>query len=108
MRTWAAWDENTPGSLEIELVGPESGDANGEFAYSLTVTDIVTSWTKVRTVRNKAARHMFAALVEIQAALPFPRLGIDSTRQRIHQRAPAVLVPAAADHLHPVPAAERE
>jgi hypothetical protein len=28
--------------------------------------------------QNKAARHMFAALVEIQAALPFPLLGIDS------------------------------
>jgi hypothetical protein len=29
-------------------------------------------------VRTKAARHVFAALVEIQAALPFPLLGIDS------------------------------
>jgi hypothetical protein len=29
-------------------------------------------------VRNKAARHVFAALIEIQAALPFPLLGIDS------------------------------
>jgi hypothetical protein len=29
-------------------------------------------------VRNKAARHVFAALVEIQAVLPFPLLGIDS------------------------------
>src|SRR5262249_32659019 len=31
-----------------------------------------------RSVRNKAARHVFAALVEIQATLPFPLLGIDS------------------------------
>jgi hypothetical protein len=29
-------------------------------------------------VRNKAARHVFCALVEIQAGLPFPLLGIDS------------------------------
>ena len=78
MRTWADWDENTPGFVEIDLVGHEGGDANGEFAYSLTVTDIATGWTEVRTVRNKAARHVFAALIEIQAALPFPLLGIDS------------------------------
>ena len=29
-------------------------------------------------MRNKAARHVFCALVEIQAGLPFPLLGIDS------------------------------
>ena len=44
----------------------------------MTVTDIATGWTEVRTVPNKAARHVFCALVEIQAALPFPLLGIDS------------------------------
>jgi len=78
MRTWADWDENRPGFVEIDLVGHEGGDNNGDFASSLTVTDIATGWTEVRTVRNKAARHVFCALVEIQAALPFPLLGIDS------------------------------
>jgi hypothetical protein len=78
MRTWADWDENRPGFVEIDLVGHEGGDNNGDYASSLTVTDIATGWTEVRTVRNKAARHVFCALVEIQAALPFPLLGIDS------------------------------
>jgi hypothetical protein len=78
MRTWADWDDHRPGFVEIDLVGHEGGDNNGDFASSLTVTDIATGWTEVRSVRNKAARHVFAALVEIQAALPFPLLGIDS------------------------------
>lgn len=78
MRTWADWDENRPGFVEIDLVGHEGGDANGDFGWSLTVTDIATGWTEVRSVRNKAARHVFVALVQIQAALPFPLLGIDS------------------------------
>ena len=78
MRTWADWDERRPGFVEIDLVGHEGGDNNGDFCCSLTVTDIATGWTEVRSVRNKAARHVFAALVEIQAALPFPLLGIDS------------------------------
>ena len=78
IRTWADWDENRPGFVEIDLVGHEGGDNNGDFACSLTVTDIATGWTEVRTVRNKAARHVFCTLVKIQAALPFPLLGIDS------------------------------
>jgi hypothetical protein len=78
MRTWADWDDHRPGFVEIDLVGHEGGDNNGDFACSLTVTDIATGWTEVRTVRNKAARHVFCALLEIQAALPFPLLGIDS------------------------------
>ncbi len=78
LRTWADWDDHRPGFVEIDLVGHEGGDNNGDFASSLTVTDIATGWTEVRTVQNKAARHVFCALVEIQAALPFPLLGIDS------------------------------
>ena len=64
--------------MEIDLVGHEGGDANGEFAWSLTVTDIATGWTEVRSVRNKSAHAVFVALVAVQAALPFPLLGIDS------------------------------
>jgi hypothetical protein len=78
MRTWADWDDHRPGFVEIDLVGHEGGDNNGNFASTLTVTDIATGWTEERTVRNKAAKHVFCALLEIQAALPFPLLGIDS------------------------------
>ena len=62
MRTWADWDEKRPGFVEIDLVGHEGGDNNGDFACSLTVTDIATGWTEVRSVRNKAARHVFCRL----------------------------------------------
>jgi hypothetical protein len=78
MRTWADWDEKVPGFLEVDLVGHDGGDLNGEFCYSLTVTDIATGWTENRSVRNKAAKWVFVALVEIQANLPFPVRGIDS------------------------------
>jgi hypothetical protein len=61
MRTWADWDDKRPGFVEIDLVGHEGGDNNGDFASSLTVTDVATGWTEIRTVRNKAARHVFCA-----------------------------------------------
>lgn len=42
------------------------------------MTDVSTGWTELRAVRNKAQKHVFAALKHLRALLPFPLLGIDS------------------------------
>jgi hypothetical protein len=78
IRTWAQWDDAVPGFVEIDLVGHEGGNAVGEHAYTLTVTDIATGWTENRSVPNKAQKWVVAALEEIAAILPFPLLGVDS------------------------------
>ncbi len=78
IRTWAQWDDAVPGFVEIDLVGHEGGNAIGDHAYTLTVTDIATGWTENRSVRNKAEKWVFAALMEIVKSMPFPLLGIDS------------------------------
>ena len=67
IRTWADWDDAVPGFVEIDLVGHEGGNAMGEHAYILTVTDIATGWTENRSVRNKARKWVVAALA-IRAA----------------------------------------
>ena len=84
MRTWADWDEKTPGFLEVDLVGHDGGDLNGEFCYTLTGTDIATGWTETRTVRNKAAKWVFTTLVEID---PSPD-ALPGTGDRLRQRRP--------------------
>ncbi len=78
IRTWAQWDDAVPGFVEIDLVGHEGGNALGEHAYTLTVTDIATGWTENRSVPNKAQKWVVEALAEIAAVMPFPILGIDS------------------------------
>src|SRR4051812_11772645 len=78
IRTWSEWDENKPGFVEIDLVGHEGGNSFGEFCFTLTVTDIATGWTIQRSVVNKAAIHVVAALDDALAQFPFPILGIDS------------------------------
>ena len=78
IRTWAHWDDACPGFVEIDLVGHEGGNAMGEHCYTLTVTDIATGWTENRSVRNKAQKWVFAALLQIRAVFPFPIIGIDS------------------------------
>lgn len=78
VRTWAEWDEKEPGFVEIDCVGHEGGDSSGDFCQTLTVTDVFTGWTETQAVKNKAQKWVFAALVELRAAFPFPILGIDS------------------------------
>ena len=78
IRTWAQWDDAVPGFVEIDLVGHEGGNAEGEHAYTLTVTDIATGWTENRSVQNKARKWVVAALEAIAKIMPFPLLGIDS------------------------------
>jgi hypothetical protein len=78
IRTFAEWDEQQPGFAEIDLVGHDGGVAAGDYCQTLDLTDIATSWTETRAVRNKAQAWVFAALKEIRQNLPFPLLGIDS------------------------------
>jgi hypothetical protein len=78
IRTFADWDEHRPGFTEIDLVGHEGGNPRGEFAQTLTVTDVATGWTESRAVRNKAQVRVFAAITYIRDQLPFPLLGLDS------------------------------
>jgi transposase InsO family protein len=78
IRTWADWDDAVPGFVEIDLVGHEGGNSSGQFCYTLTVTDIATGWTVNRSIRNKAAKWVVAALEHVASVFPFPIIGIDS------------------------------
>jgi len=78
IRTWADWDDQRPGFVEIDLVGHDGGSLVGEHCFTLTVTDIATGWTLNQTVRNKAQKWVFAALETVLPQFPFPILGIDS------------------------------
>ncbi len=72
------WDVRVPGFTEIDLVahGGESGD--GEFAHSLNLTDIHTTWVETRAVLGRGQARVQVALEEMRQALPFRLQGIDS------------------------------
>jgi hypothetical protein len=78
IRTFSEWNEQRPGFAEIDLVGHDGGDSHGEFAQTLTVTDVCTGWTDMQAVKNKAQCWVFEALKDIRNRLPFDLLGIDS------------------------------
>ena len=78
IRTWADWDDAVPGFVEIDLVSHDGGNAAGEHAWTLTVTDIATGWTENRSVPNKARKWVLAALDDIARVMPYPILGVDN------------------------------
>jgi Integrase core domain len=78
VRTWAEWDDAQPGFVEIDLVFHDGGNRGGGHAFTLTVTDIATGWTENRSVPDKSAKCMLAALNDIAARMPFPIVGVDS------------------------------
>lgn len=78
VRTWADWNEDRPGFTEMDLVAHDGGNPRGDHAWTLCFTDIKTCWTECAATRNKAQKHVFAALRIVRSRLPFPLLGIDS------------------------------
>lgn len=78
IRTFAEWDEQKPGFVEIDLVGHDGGELRGDFIQTLNVTDVHTGWTDMQAVKNKAQIWVFEALEDVRDRLPFDLLGIDS------------------------------
>lgn len=78
IRTFADWNENEPGFVEIDMVAHDGGVASGEYCYTLTMTDIATGWTINRSVPNKARVWVIEAIDHAAALFPFPIRGIDS------------------------------
>lgn len=78
LRTFSEWNEQRPGFVEIDLVGHDGGVVQGDYLYTLDMTDVYSGWTEVQAVQNKAQVWVFAALKELRARLPFPLHGIDS------------------------------
>jgi hypothetical protein len=78
IRTYADWDDAKPGFVEVDLVGHDGGDGQGDYCQTLDLTDVATGWSEQAAVKNKAQVWVFEALQEIRARLPFPLLGLDS------------------------------
>jgi len=73
-----SWDVKHPGYVEIDLVSHSGSSANGEFGYSLNVTDIATGWVETRAVLGRGEAGIVKMLDEIRTALPFELIAIDS------------------------------
>jgi len=72
------WDEKRPGALEVDLVEHNGGSAQGQFAYTLSVVDIVTGYSRRRAVANRSQAAVFEAIEYVLGSWPMKPWGIHS------------------------------
>lgn len=59
------------GYVELDLVHHGGESAKGDFAYTLTFTEITTDWTELRALKNRAEVWTHKALKDILDNIPF-------------------------------------
>jgi hypothetical protein len=67
-----------PGYLQADTVAHGGNSVEGDFVWTLTMTDVETQWTENRAVWNKGYHGVAAAIKWIEDDLPFPILGFHS------------------------------
>ena len=72
------WDVTVPGFTEADLVAHSGDRADGDFAYTVNQTDIVTTWVETQAVLGKSQVRVQQALEAMRQRLPFALRGIDT------------------------------
>lgn len=72
------WDTTEAGWCETDTVAHCGEVGEGDFAFSVNLTDVASTWTETRAVLGKGQRFVVEALEEIRSTLSFPLRGIDS------------------------------
>jgi hypothetical protein len=78
IRTFRDWDEVQPGFLEVDLVAHCGTHLEGNYLYTLTLTDVATGWTECLPLLHRGQEAVVAALQRARSLFPFPILGIDT------------------------------
>jgi hypothetical protein len=71
------WDVSQPGFLEADTVAHCGNSLIGDFVWSMTLTDIYSTWTENRALWNKGAHGVVEAIHGVEKILPFEILGFD-------------------------------
>jgi hypothetical protein len=78
VRTFTEWTDVKPGFLEADLVAHCGGSMEGAFLYTLTLTDVATTWTECLPLLHRSQTSVVHALQRARGMFPFPLLGIDT------------------------------
>jgi len=71
------WDVTQPGYMEADTVAHCGNSLAGDFVWSITLTDIKSTWTENRSTWGKGAHGVCNQIEDIEKNLPFQILGFD-------------------------------
>jgi hypothetical protein len=78
IRTFADWQENKPGFMEVDLVAHCGDNTEGFYLNTLCAVDVASSWTECLPVWGKGQQRVRSAVHRMRQRLPFALLGVDS------------------------------
>ena len=78
IRTFAEWDEDVPGFIEVDLVAHCGDTTEGFYLNTLSAVDIATGWVECQAVWGKGQQRVGSAVHKMSRSLLFPLLGLDS------------------------------
>ena len=78
IRTFADWQENKPGFLEVDLVAHCGDNTEGFYLNTLSAVDVASGWFECLPVWGKGQQRVRSAVHRARLCLPFPMLGVDS------------------------------
>ncbi|XOV90642.1 MAG: transposase [Pseudomonadota bacterium] len=78
IRTFADWDDATPGFFEADLVAHCGGDTRGSYLNTLVLIDVPTGWLEFLPLLQKSGGYVIEGLNVARRLLPFPLLGLDT------------------------------
>jgi len=78
IRTFADWEENKPGFVEVDLVAHCGESVEGFYLNTLCAVDVASGWTECLPVLGKGQWRVGGAIHRMSSRLPFPLLGLDS------------------------------
>jgi hypothetical protein len=78
IRTFADWQENRPGFIEVDLVAHCGESLDGFYLNTLMAVDVATSWSEFIGVWGKGQQRVGSAIHKVRERLPFRLLGLDS------------------------------
>lgn len=70
------WNEGRPGALELDLVEHNGGSSLGQFAYTLSVVDVVSGWVGHQAVLGRGQTGVHQAVGRILDQWPFTPWGL--------------------------------
>ena len=78
IKTFADWNDPSPGFLEIDFVVHGGGSMAGEYLHSLVATDVCSGWVEAMPLLAREQSLVIEGLDRIRDQLPVTTRGIDS------------------------------
>ena len=72
IRTFADWQDDRPGFLEIDLVSHCGDNTEGFYLTTLSTVDVASGWSECAGVWGKGQERVAGAVHRIRQRLPFP------------------------------------